>query len=87
MYSYELRKSVEKEFFKIAKKNPNQLFAIEKKIQEIIKNPHRYKNLRKPMQHLKRVHIHKSFVLIFSVNENKKNIIFEDCDHHDNVYK
>jgi len=47
MYEYELRKSVEKEFFKLAKKNPKQLLAIEKKIQEVIKNPDRYKNLKK----------------------------------------
>lgn len=86
MYSYELRKSVEKIFFKLAKKNPNQLLIIEKKIEEIRQNPQHYKNLRKPLQHLKRVHIDKSFVLVFSVDENKKHIIIEDYDHHDNIY-
>jgi len=87
MYSYELRKSVEKIFFKLAKKNPKQIYIIENKIQEIRKNPHHYKNLRKPLQNLKRIHIDKSFVLVFSVDENKKHIIIEDFDHHDNVYK
>ncbi len=86
MYSYELRESVEKIFFKLSKKNPKQLSIIEKKIGEIRENPPHYKNLRKPMQHLKRVHIDKSFVLVFSVDENKKNIIIEDYDRHDNVY-
>jgi len=87
MYSYELRKSVEKIFFKLSKKNPKQLDIIEKKIQEVRKNPYHYKNLRKPLQHLKRVHIDKSFVLAFSVDEKNKNVIFEDYDHHDNIYK
>ena len=87
MYSYELRKSVEKIFFKLAKKNSKQLMIIEKKIQEIRENPQHYKNLRKPLQHLKRVHIDKSFVMVFSVDENKKHIIIENYDHHDEIYK
>ncbi|MBI3026675.1 addiction module toxin RelE, partial [Candidatus Woesearchaeota archaeon] len=86
MYSYELRKSVEKIFFKLAKRNPKQLLAIEDKIKEIRENPQHYKNLRKPLHHLKGVHIDKSFVMVFSVDENKKHIIIEDYDHHDNIY-
>ena len=86
MYSYELRKSVEKIFFKLAKKNPKQMYIIEEKIKEIIKNPQHYKNLRKPLQNLKRVHVDKSFVLAFSVDEERKVVIIEDYDHHDNIY-
>ena len=86
MHSYELRKSVEKIFFKLAKRNPKQLLIIENKIKEIRQNPQHYKNLRKPFQHLKRVHIDKSFVLVFSVDENRKHVIIEDFGHHDNVY-
>lgn len=56
------------------------------KIHEIRADPHRYKNLRKPLQHLKRVHVG-SFVLTFSIDETKKMITIEDYDHHDNVYK
>ncbi len=87
MYSCELRKSVENIFFKLSKKNPGQLEIISKKIEEIRKNPSHYKNLRKPLQHFKRIHIGKSFVLVFSVDEPKKLIIIEDYDHHDNIYK
>ena len=86
MYSYELRKSVEKIFFKLSKRNPKQLLIIENKIQEIRKNQQHYKNLRKPLHHLKRIHIDKSFVLVFSVDENRKHITIEDYDHHDNIY-
>jgi len=86
MYSYELRKSVEKIFFKLAKKNPKQLLIIERKIQEIRQNPQHYKNLRRPLQHLKRVHVGGSFVLVFSVDEGRKHIVIEDYDHHDKIY-
>ena len=87
MYSYELRKSVEKIFFKLTKKNQKQMDIIDKKIQEVLQNPHHYKNLKAPLQNLKRVHIDKSFVLVFSVNEEDNKVIFEDYDHHDNIYK
>jgi len=87
MYDYVLRRSLEKIFFKLAKKNPEQLKIVEKKIVEIIENPQHYKNLRKPLQHLKRVRVDKSFVLVFSVDESKKLVVFEDYDDHDNIYK
>jgi len=87
MYDVELRKSVEEIFFKLTKKNPKQLETIYEKIQEIRTNPHHYKNLRRPLQHLKRVHIDKSFVLVFSVGESKKLVIIEDYNHHDKIYK
>lgn len=86
MYQYELRKSVEKIFFKLAKKNPRELDAIFKKINEIVMNPHHFKNLRKPLQHLKRVHIG-HFVLVYSVNEELKTVIIEDYEHHNLIYR
>ena len=86
MYTYEFRETVEKVLRKLAKKNPPQLSIIENKIEEIIKNPNYYKNIRSLLQHLKRVHIDKSFVLVFSVDETTKTVIFEDYDHHDNIY-
>jgi len=87
MYKLLLRKSVETIFFKLAKKNPKQLEIINKKINEIRENPQHYKNLKKPMQHLKRVHVDSSFVLLFSVDETSKIVIIEDYDHHDKIYR
>jgi len=86
MYDYTLRKSVEKIFFKLSKKNPKQLEIIHKKLEEVKSNPHHYKNLRTPLQHLKSIHIDSSFVIVFSVDEKSKTIIIEDYDHHDRVY-
>lgn len=87
MYSCELRKSVERTFHKLSKKNPSQLTIIEKKIQEITSNPNRYKNLRAPLQHLKRVYINKHFVLVFSIDEKTKTVVIEDYEHHDKIYQ
>jgi mRNA interferase RelE/StbE/toxin YoeB len=63
MYSLEVRESVDRIFSKLAKKNPKQMQIIDKKIKQILEKPHHFKPLRAPMQHLRRVHIDKSFVL------------------------
>ncbi len=77
---------MEKIFFKLAKRNPKQMYIIGKNIEEVLQKPQHYKNLRTPLQNLKAVHVDKSFVLTFSVDEELKIVIFEDYDHHDKVY-
>lgn len=84
MHAYEFRKGLEREFAKLAKKNPKQLEIIKKKIDDVIKNPDHYKNLRAPLNHLRRVHIG-HFVLLFSVKDKK--VIFEAYEHHDAAYE
>lgn len=84
MYRLLLRTSVKKKFSKLAKRNPGQLLVIEKKLSEVRQNPQHYKHLRKPLQHLYRVHINRHFVLVYSVEDDK--VIVEDYDHHDNIY-
>lgn len=46
-----------------------------------------YKNLRSPLQHLKRAHIKGPFILTFRYIEAEDKIIFYDLDHHDNIYR
>lgn len=87
MYSYEISKELEKTIFKLTKKNPKSALAIEKKIFEIIQEPHHYKTLKQPLQNKRRVHIDKSFVLIFEIDEKNLKIIFKKFAHHDNIYK
>ncbi len=86
MYKIEIRESLNSIFNKLSKKDKKQMEIISRKIQEVIQNPNHYKNLKSPLQHLKRVHIGKSHVLTFSVDENTKTVIFEDYDHHDRIY-
>ena len=87
MYSITLARSIDKKLNRLAKKNRKLYDAIFNKIEEIIQYPHRYKNLHSPMQHLKRVHIDKHFVLTFSIDEEHRTVTFIDFEHHDKVYK
>jgi YafQ family addiction module toxin component len=86
MYNLIIKEELDIKFEKLAKKNKKQLDIISSKVAEILENPHRYKNLRAPMNHLKRVHIDKHFVLVFSIDEKSKTVILEDYNHHDNIY-
>lgn len=81
-----IQPTLKKKMEKLSGKYPKQCSSIYRKIQEILQNPQHYKNLRAPLQHLKRVRISGSFVLTFSVNENTKKVTFEDFDHHDRIY-
>lgn len=87
MYSIAVKPELDRTLAKMAKKNRGLYEAILKKVEEIIQDPHRYKNLRTPLQHWKRVHIGKHFVLTFSIDEETRTVILEDFDHHDNIYK
>ena len=82
-----IRPELDRKLKKLYKRNRKQYKIIMKKAQEIVLNPQHYKNLREPLQNLKRVHIDTNFVLTFSVNEGTKTVILEDFDHHDNIYK
>jgi YafQ family addiction module toxin component len=86
MYIIETRKHVDEIFKKLTKKNPKQMDLITKKLQEILINPHRFKPLHFPFTGKRRVHFG-SYVLIFSIDEERKTVIFEDYDHHDRIYK
>ncbi|MFH1294769.1 MAG: type II toxin-antitoxin system mRNA interferase toxin, RelE/StbE family [Candidatus Aenigmatarchaeota archaeon] len=87
MYSLEIIPSVKKTFDRLERKDKSQLCNISNKIGEILNDPYRFKSLRRPMNHLRRVHIAKSFVLIYSINEQKKTVTIMDYDHHNNVYR
>ena len=87
MYTLSIRPSLKKKLEKVGSKNPKQAEMIAKKSEEIIIDPHRYKNLRPPLHHWKRVHIDRHFVLTFSIDEETKTVILEDIDHHKNIYK
>ena len=86
MYSLASKPIVDKKFSKISKKNPKQMEIITKKIDQILDNPHHFKPLRGDMHGARRVHIDKSFVLIYEIDEQNKVITLLDYDHHDNIY-
>ncbi len=87
MYNYqpEVRPQLQRIFRKLAKKNPQLNIAIQEKMEEIVQNPQHYKPLGNVMKGKYRVHFG-SFVLVFSIDEARKIVIFEDFDHHDKIY-
>ena len=87
MYELDIKPEADKIFGKLAKKNPKQLMIIHKKILGIRKNPHHeYKFLKNPLHTFNRIHIDKSFVLIFKLEHKQKVVDVCYYDHHDNVY-
>lgn len=88
MTSYEIKPSLRKILNKLSKKDREAYEQILNKINEIIncEDIDHYKNLRKPLQHLKRVRIKKSFILTFGYIESENKIVFYDYDHHDRIY-
>lgn len=85
-YQLQVSEELDAAFSKLAKKNKKQLQIIDKKIQQILSNPYHFKPLRGDMHGARRVHIDKSFVLIYEIDEARKLIRLLDFDHHDQVY-
>ncbi len=86
MYQYKIQPHLQKVLKKLFKKDNQTRERIIKKIQEIINsNPEHYKNLKKPLQHLKRVQIGEK-VLVFNFDKKNKLISFENFKHHDEIY-
>jgi len=89
MRRYDFSDQLKKLLTKIYSKDRNRYEIVFKKIEEIAscENPEHYKNLRKPYQELKRVHIDSHFVLTFKYDKSEDIIRFHDLDHHDKIYK
>ena len=85
-YKLKVAKELDKKLAKLAKKNKQQIEAIGKKVRQILKKPYRFKPLRGDMKGSRRVHIHKSFVLTYDINEKNKTVELLDYDHHDKIY-
>ena len=87
MYKLAVKESLDKKFKRLQKKDKEMLRLINRKVQDILEYPYRFKPLRKPLQNKRRVHIGGSFVLIYEISEKEKIITLFDFDHHDNIYK
>ncbi|MFT4244365.1 MAG: type II toxin-antitoxin system RelE family toxin [Candidatus Woesearchaeota archaeon] len=91
MLKYQIDSKLLKSLQKIQKKDIKSYNNILTKIEEIIHSNEEtilnYKNLKYPLQHLKRVHINTKFILLFRFDSNNKLVIFESYKHHDEAYK
>ena len=81
LFSEELKEKIRK----LKKREKVRFEAINKKISEIEQQPEHYKPLRHDMKNLRRIHIDKSFVLVYKIDGAF--IKFLDVDHHDKIYK
>jgi len=89
MLKFSIEEKLEKSLSKLWKKDHHRYDIIMKKIQEIITcvDVDHYKNLKAPLQHLKRAHVNTQFVLVFKYDQENDTVIFYDVDHHDNIYR
>jgi len=85
-YGLDLSEKIDKIFSKLSKKNKKQLKIIINKIEQIRDNPHHFKPLRGDIHGARRVHIDKSFVLIYEIDEVNMHIRILDYAHHDKIY-
>ena len=88
MLKFEIEEKLHQTLKKLFKKDKRRYEIIWKKINEVVNssNVEHYKNLRFPMNDFKRVHIDKSFILIFKHDKTNNIIKFYDLDHHDKIY-
>jgi YafQ family addiction module toxin component len=89
-FEFALSEELKAEIIVLAKRDKTVTEAINKKIKQIIQSDEftidHYKNLRHDLSEYKRVHIMKSFVLLFKVYKEKNYILFDKFGHHDEIY-
>ena len=86
-YNIEIHPKCKEEIHKLCRKNPVLENSLRNKIKEVLENPQRYKPLRHELAGERRVHIMKSFVLKYEINEENKTVIFSFFGHHDEAYR
>jgi mRNA interferase RelE/StbE/toxin YoeB len=84
MYSLEIKPSADKKFRKLAKKDREQLVRIRNKIQQILEDPHHFKQLKYPLDGSRRVQIG-PFVLVYEIDEESRTVTVLDYEHHHTV--
>jgi YafQ family addiction module toxin component len=91
MFNYNTSDELKVDLKRLFKKDRIRYEIILKKIEQIISQDietiDHYKNMRYNLSDCKRVHIDKSFVLLFKVNKKENFIYFYKLDHHDNIYE
>jgi len=86
-YEIEIKPSCKESINKLCKKNNVLEEALKRKIEQIIQNPYHYKLLRYDLSGERRVHIMKSFVLKYEIDESRKTVVLLFFGHHDEAYK
>jgi YafQ family addiction module toxin component len=85
VYSIKIEQEAYKVFKKLTKKDPKQLEAAKKKIEQILAEPHQFKPLKHPLEGLWRVQVG-SFVLIYEICEEANSVKILKYKNHDEAY-
>lgn len=86
MYNLAISEELNKKMQKLEKKSKRQLEAINNKVQQILENPYHFKPLRGDLHGAREVHIDKSFVLTYEIDEKNKAVKLLDYEHHDKIF-
>lgn len=91
VFQFSISDELKEIMIKLQVKDKQLLLELNKKIKQIIASDketiNHYKNLRYGLSGYKRVHIGKSFVLVFLVDTKENKIFFDRLTHHDQAYK
>ena len=89
MRKFDIEENLHRTLKKLFKKDKLKYKIVWKKIKEIVSSSdvEHYKNLRKPLNDFKRVHVDGSFILTFKYDRTNDKVLFYDFDHHDRIYK
>jgi len=87
LYQLYISETLEAKLNRLEKSDKNTLIIISKNVREIQNDPYHFKPLRHDLKGIRRVHIKKSFVLIYEILESEKTVRLLDFDHHDKIYK
>ena len=89
-FSFTISKRLSKKIAKLEKKDKVLARIFKRKILEVIRHDEKtintYKNLKKPMNEFKRIHLTDNMILLFKVYPERKYIIFADISHRKKVY-
>jgi mRNA-degrading endonuclease RelE of RelBE toxin-antitoxin system len=68
VYRLAIKEKLDSKFKKLQKKDKEMLRLIERKVQDILEDPYRFKPLRKPLQNKRRVHTFQD-IKVLQVNQ------------------
>lgn len=90
-FRYDFSDELDETLSKLFKKNRKLYEITLKKAEELASRDDSTidycKNLKHALKGYKRVHVDKSFVLLFKVFKKERFILFDKLKHHDQVYK
>lgn len=85
-WAIEVSPEFERDYRKVCGKNAGVRTAVDKKVEQILRDPMHHKPLRAPLQGVRRAHVAGSFVLLFEPIERRSAVRFLRLAHHDEAY-